>query len=198
MSRPKGKRGKVSTVESHPNYAEIELALANEISVNKIAEKYTLSRDSLYRYLRSMPPERKALLRYRRDPSPIDLDQLRQSESEMAVQRNVVMLSELYHAWRLAIGNEDFRNAASLAGQHYKYAELQAKLVGELIQGDRHIHLSVTDSPQYRQLVAIVMAWAADKPDLSADLARFLQKNDPDQFGPPMLDASGDGGSYVA
>ena len=177
----RGKGGRRSTVESHPAFAEIELALANDISTLKLAEKYGMSDDALWRHKKKMTPERKAMLRYQRTgESPLDLQRLKESEAELSVQRNIVMLTELYAAWRLAVDSEDWRSAASLANQHFKYAELQAKLVGELIQGDRHLHLNVTDSPQYRRLVALLMAWAGDKPDLLTELSEFFAENDPE------------------
>lgn len=172
------KFGPPSKIAKHVNCAEIELALANGVTLKRIAEKYSLSITGLSRYRQAMTPERFALLRYRRGDSPIDLQRLREGESESLLQRIVVMLAELFSAWRIAVDHQDFRAAASLAGQHHKYVELEAKLLGDLIQGDRHIHIEITNSPEYRRLVAIVMAWASDKPDLAAHLAAFLEEQE--------------------
>jgi hypothetical protein len=88
------------------------------------------------------------------------------------------MMSELWHLYRLAADTGDYQTAISATREYRRYNELQAKLVGELVTADRHLHLNVTDSPAFRRLVALVMAWAADKPDLSAKLAEFLEQQE--------------------
>ena len=88
------------------------------------------------------------------------------------------MMSELWQLYKLAADAGDYQTALGAAREYKKYNELQAKLVGELVTADRHLHLNVTDSPAFRRLVALVMAWAADKPDLSAKLAEFLEQQE--------------------
>ena len=139
--------GNRSTVATHPNLAEIELALANNISVPKIADKFNVGRYAVYRYKARMTPERLTLLRYRRGDSPIDLERLKQGEAESTVQRNVTMMAELWQLYRLAAEAGDHQVAIQAAREYRRYNELQAKLVGELVTADRHLHLNVTDSP---------------------------------------------------
>ena len=172
------RRNSTSTIARHPNLAEIELALANNISAKLIAEKFNVGQHALYRYRNQMTPERLTLLRYRRGDSPIDLERLKQGEAESTVQRNVTMMAELWALYRLAADAHDYQTALGAAREYKKYNELQAKLVGELVTADQHLHLNVTDSPAFRRLVALVMAWAADKPDLSAELAEFLEQQE--------------------
>jgi len=89
-------RKNTGTIVRHPNLAEIELGLANGISAKLLAEKFNLGQHALYRYRKRMTPERLTLLRYRRGDSPIDLERLKKGEAESTVQRNVVMMSELW------------------------------------------------------------------------------------------------------
>ncbi len=189
----RGKGGQPSLVEKHPNFCEIELSIANGIPDTSLAKKYGISHDSICRHRRKMTPERRAILRYRRGDSPLDLHQLKESEAEMAVQRNIVMMAELFAVWRLCVNAEDWRGAASISGQYFKFAELQCRIVGEIIQGDRHLHLNVTDSPTYRRLIALIMAWAGDKPDLLTQLAQFFQDNDPEPAALKQLEAKPNG-----
>ncbi len=170
--------GSRSTIAKHPNLAEIELALANGISARLIAEKFQVGPYALYRYKARMTPERLTLLRYRRGDSPIDLERLKQGEAESTVQRNVTMMAKLWQLYRLAADAGDHQVAIQAAREYRRYNELQAKLVGELVTADRHLHLNVTDSPAFRRMISLVMAWAADKPDLAAQLAAFLEEQE--------------------
>ena len=174
----KHKRGPCSTVVRHPNFAEIELAMANNVRVEVICERYGLSKDAVYRHKNRMTPERLTLLRYRTGDSPIDLERLKQGEAESVVQRNVLMLAELFQLYRLCVETGDFRTAVRAASEYRGFVECQAKIVGELVTGDRHLHLAITDSPQFKKLVALVMSWAANKPDLAAQLGAFLQEQE--------------------
>lgn len=175
MTKKKRRRGHISSVERHPNFVEIELAIANEIKLDAIAEKYGLSKTAVWRHKQRMTPERLTLLRYRRGDSPIDLERLKQGEAESVVARNVVMLAELTQLWRLCVDAKDYRTAVRVAGEIREYNELQAKFVGELVTGDQHLHVQFQESPLYRELMAIVMAWAAKHPDLAAELSMFIE-----------------------
>ncbi len=172
------RRGSRSKIAKHPNLAEIELALANDIQLKKIGEKYGLTPTALCRYRQSMTPERRVLLKYRRGESPIDLERLKQGEAESTVQRNVVMMSELWGLFKLAADAGDHPTAIRAAREYREYNELQARLVGELISADQHVHLTIAQSPEYRRLVSFLMAWASNKPDFLADLAAFREEKE--------------------
>lgn len=176
--RKKGQSGRKSQVVTHPQFATIELAVANDVSLKALAEQYGVSRDALSRFKRSMTPERKALLRYRVGESPIDLERLKRGEAELVTQRNVVMLAELQQLYRLCIIAKDFKTAVRVAGEYREYNELQARFVGELVTGDQHLHVQFQESPLYRELLALIMAWAAKHPDLAAELSGFVEAHE--------------------
>ena len=108
MSRIR-KPGRASNVTKHPNLPEIELALANGVRLETIGATYSLTPTQLCRYRQQrMTPERIAMLRYRRGDSPIDLERLKQGESEAIVQRNVTMMAELWHLYQVMVQNGDY------------------------------------------------------------------------------------------
>jgi len=51
------KRGRISTVGTHPKIAQILADLGKEVSIRKISQKYGLSIYALYRYLRDLPKD---------------------------------------------------------------------------------------------------------------------------------------------
>ncbi|MEM7312693.1 MAG: hypothetical protein AAF497_06035 [Planctomycetota bacterium] len=179
---PRKKPGPKSSVLDHPEFARIELALANNLSVPALAKKFDLSPDALYRFRKTMSAERLATLRFVPEEvrSPIDLEALKRSEGEALFQRISIMLRDIYGGWRAALATGDHRSAASMANVHHKYVETQARLLGELPDGGRHIHINVINSPEFRGFVSRVMAWASGHPDLAAELARFLEEVAPD------------------
>src|SRR5690606_874313 len=89
--------------------------------------------------------------------------------------RVVSKLADLEQLYRLTVKLGDFQSALRATAEYRKYVDLQARLVGELVQGDRHLHFQVADSPHYKRLVALVMSWVADKPDMAAELSAFLE-----------------------
>ena len=187
-----------SQITKHPNRAEIELALANGITQDRIAVRFGVSVDAVWRHKQKMTPERLVLLRYRKGDSPIDLEKLKQGEGEATVQRNVAMMAELWGLYQIAVDAGDLKTAVRTAREYRGYNELQAKLVGELVQGDRHLHLAVSDSPAFRRLVAVVMAWAADKPDLATQLSQILEETERHAQEAPLLEGHAVNGSSAA
>ena len=51
------KRGRTSTVGTHPKIAQILVDLGKEVSIRNISQKYGLSVHALYRYLRDLPKD---------------------------------------------------------------------------------------------------------------------------------------------
>jgi hypothetical protein len=99
---------------------------------------------------------------------------LKQGEAESTVQRNVVMMSELWGLFKTAVDTGDSNIALRASREYREYNELQARLVGELISADQHIHLTIVQSPEYRRLVSFIMAWASDKAEFLAGFSDFL------------------------
>ncbi len=114
---------------------------------------------------------------WRREQVLLDRMQETAEESRRAPSRRS-QEAELYGVWLIAVELQDFRAAASLAGQYHRFLETEAKLLGDLVQGDQHIHIEITNSPEYRRLVAFVMSWLSDKPEVAGQFAEFLEEQE--------------------
>src|ERR1019366_7401396 len=76
------KIGRQCTVCQHRERAGVDLALARGVSVRALASRYRLHRDALYRHQKNhLPPQLRASLIAGPDLS-IDLDKLRETESQ--------------------------------------------------------------------------------------------------------------------
>lgn len=170
-----GKRGRIPSILKHPQRHEIECAIANGINPRLIAEKYGLHLNTINSHARRMTPERKAVLCYSTDDSLIDLEAIKKNEARSVVTRCLAGMADLQQLYDLALKLEDFAMAIRAKREYRNYLELQAKLVGELIAGDRHLHVAVAESPAYRRLVALVMSWVENDPAKMADLSSFLE-----------------------
>lgn len=62
--KPRGKRGRTSTIDKHPQRIQIELAIANDLSCTKIGERFGVHRDAVWRPGQKMTPQRRAMLKY--------------------------------------------------------------------------------------------------------------------------------------
>lgn len=132
----------------HRERAAIDLALARGVSVRALARRYGLSRDSLYRHVNShLPPQLRASLIVGPDLD-IDLDKLRETESQSLLANLVNLRGRLFSSLDVAEECRDGTMLARIAGQLHNNLEITGKLLGSLSSG----HTSVTNvliQPQY-------------------------------------------------
>ena len=77
------KRGPACSVCSHRERAQIDMALARGVSAGALARRYKLGTDSLYRHARNhLPPQLRASLLAGPDLAGVDLDTLKETESQ--------------------------------------------------------------------------------------------------------------------
>jgi hypothetical protein len=81
------------TVCRHRERAAVDLALARGVSIAALATRYKLGPDSLYRHAKAhLPPQLRAALLAGPDIDGVDLDRLRETESQScAVCCNVLV-----------------------------------------------------------------------------------------------------------
>jgi hypothetical protein len=178
--KTRSRTGKVSQVVQHPALSSIELSIANSVSIPKLADRYNISKDALYRYARTIPAERLAMLRYPREgESPVDLENLRRTESELVLQRVTTKLSDMEMLFRLCIEDDDRRSAISAAREYREFLEIEARMLGELVTGDRHLHVHLTSSPEYLKLRARLVAALTPYPEALAAVMDALAHDGP-------------------
>src|SRR5258706_12048431 len=142
------KIGRQCTVCQHRELAGINLGLARGVSVRALATRYRLHRDALYRHAKNhLPPQLRASLIAGPDLD-IDLDKLRETESQSLLANLVNLRGRLFSSLDVAEEAGDGNMLARVAGQLHNNLEITGKLLGSLSSG----HSSVTNiliQPQY-------------------------------------------------
>jgi hypothetical protein len=142
------KHGRQCNCCRHRELAGINLALARGVSVRALARRYGLSIDSLFRHRTNhLPPQLRASLIAGPDLD-IDLDKLRETESQSLLSHLINLRGRLFSALDISEEFRDGNMLARVAGQLHNNLELTGKLLGDLSSG----HTSVTNvliEPQY-------------------------------------------------
>ncbi len=144
-------KGSQCTVCSHRERAGIDLALARGVSVRALTTRYKLHRDALYRHQKNhLPPQLRASLIAGPDLD-IDLDKLRETESQSLLANLVALRGRLFSALDVGEENGDANMVARVAGQLHHNLEITGKLLGDLSSGSTTIN-NVLVLPQYVSL----------------------------------------------
>jgi hypothetical protein len=162
------------TICAHREHAGIDLALARGVSVTAIARRYKLGTDSIYRHSRAhLPPQLRAALIAGPDIEGLDLDRLRENESQSLLSHLIALRNRLLAGLDVA---EEYRDGSMLtrvSAQLHQNLELTAKLVGDLGSGSTTIN-NVLVMPEYVEMrVALVQA-LAPFPDAKIAVAQVL------------------------
>jgi hypothetical protein len=155
------KKGIRCHVCAHRERSAIDLALARGVSVTALARRYKLGPDSIYRHKgKHLPATVRAKLLLGPDIE-IDLDRLKENESQSLLGKLVALRHRLFAALDTA---EEFNDAGMLtrvSSQLHTNLELTGKLLGDLGVGGT-TNINVLIQPQYIELrVALVQALAS-------------------------------------
>jgi hypothetical protein len=132
----------------HRELAGINLALARGVSVRALARRYRVSTDSLFRHRQNhMPPQLRASLVAGPDLD-IDLDKLRETESQSLLANLVALRGRLFSILDTAEEHGDGNMLSRIAGQLHNNLEITGKLLGDLSSGSTTI-TNVLIQPQY-------------------------------------------------
>jgi hypothetical protein len=169
--------GRRCLVCSHPERARIELALSRRVGYREIAKRYPeLNKDNLFRHKKNhLPPQVEAALRATGRPTDIDLDALRQSESEGLLQHLVAQRGRLNYLLDLAEEVKDVRGASSIHGRITDNLALTGRLLGEITAGSRTTVNQLVISPEYLTLRQQLIEALRPFPDARAAVARVLR-----------------------
>jgi hypothetical protein len=136
----------------HRELAGINLALARGVSVRALARRYQVTRDSLYRHQKNhLPPQLRASLIAGPDLS-IDLDKLRETESQSLLANLVNLRGRLFSSLDVAEECRDGNMLARVAGQLHNNLELTGKLLGDLHHGGSTTINNVLVLPAYVEM----------------------------------------------
>jgi hypothetical protein len=146
------KRPSKCTVCSHREHAAIDLGLARGVSVRALAKRYRLGSDSIYRHAKAhLPPQLRAALIAGPDIEGVDLDKLRETESQSLLANLIAIRRRLFAAFDLGEEYGDVSMVARVASQLHSNLELTGKLLGDLGTGSTTFN-SVLIMPQYVEM----------------------------------------------
>ena len=143
--------------------------------MNALAKRYQLGSDALGRHARNhLPPQLRARLIAGPDLA-IDLDRLRETESQSLLVHLVSLRHRLFATLDVAEELGDGRMLSTRSSQLHKNLEITGRLLGDLAVG----HSSVTNiliSPQYVELRHALVAALAAFPEARQAVAAVLYR----------------------
>jgi|RhiMetdeSRZDD1v2_1073273.scaffolds.fasta_scaffold1509411_1 hypothetical protein len=156
-----GKPGAKCTVCAHRERAAIDLGIARGVSSNALARRYSLGPDAILRHAKNhLPPQLRAQLIAGPDLA-IDLEHLRETESQSLLANLVALRHRLFAALDCAEEYQDAGMLTRVASALHANLELTARLLGDLGVGST-TNVNVLVLPAYVELrVALVQALSA-------------------------------------
>jgi hypothetical protein len=171
--RLKGNRCQVC---DHADRASIELGLANKVPIRVLGKRYGIHHDAVYRHGRNhMAPELHAKLMTRGRMDPVQLENLREIESEGLLHHLVATRARMYGHMDAAEQQNDYKAAATIGDKVVKTCETIAKLLGDIRTGTVNVHQSVLVLPEFHALRTSIMQALRAHPQARADVVKALQ-----------------------
>ena len=187
------KPGPKCSVCNHPEVRRIELLRAGGASLDSLAEKFDLSRDSINRHWHNhVTPEAKATYLAGADT----LDALRDkaaAESDSVLDYLKIVRTTLLSHMLACSEAGDSRGVALVAGTLVSALERLAKVTGQLssITSQTNINVALVNSPEFMQLGADLLRGLAPMPAARTVVAQILRAReagvDPVTLPPPRL-----------
>lgn len=165
------------TVCNHREHASIDLALARGVSVRALARRFRpLSVDALYRHsARHLPPQLRAKLIAGPDIEGVDLDRLREAESQSLLSHLIALRNRLFSSLDVAEECGDSAMVARVAGQLHRNLEVTGELLGDLATGSTTIN-NVVVMPEYVAMRVELIKALSPYPDARQAVARILHR----------------------
>lgn len=154
--------------------AAIDLALARGVAIRALSRRYKVSIDSLYRHAKNhLPPQLRAKLIAGPSIEGLDLDRLRDVESQSLLSHLVNLRNRLFASLDVAEECGDSAMVARVAAQLHSNFELVAKLLGDLATGSTNI-TNILVAPQYVQMRVELVRALAPYPEARLAVAKVL------------------------
>ena len=160
---------------THPERAQIDLALGRGISGPQISKRHKVPIFSLYRHRKAhLSWELQAKLRAIGKPSEIDLEELRHTESEGLLQRVTWQRAKLHQLLEECERIGDIGNATRVHGRLLENFNLTGRLLGELAVSNRITINSLVATPEYMQLRGALFDVLRPHPEIRREVVRVL------------------------
>lgn len=170
------KRGPECSTCAHREVAAINLAIARGVSIKAIAKRYDIGEASLYRHARRphcLPPQLRAKLIAGPSVEGIDLDRVKENESQSLLMHLIGIRNRLFAALDSAEEMGDGSMLSRVVGQIHHNLELTGKLLGDLGVGSTTIN-NVLVMPQYVSLRVELVKALAPYPEARQAVALVL------------------------
>jgi hypothetical protein len=132
-----------------------------------------MNKDPLFRHKANhLPPQLRAKLLAGPDLS-IDLDKLRETESQSLLANLVALRNRLFSSFDLAEEHGDTHMVARIAGQLHHNLEVTGRLLGDLAVGNTST-TNILIAPQYVELRVELVKALAPFPEARAEVAKVL------------------------
>jgi hypothetical protein len=170
------KRGPQCSVCSHRELAQINTALARGVAAPAIARRFKLGVDSVYRHSRShLPPQLRAALLAGPDLAGIDLDKLKENESQSLLGNLVALRHRLFAALDAAEEYADGNMLTRVSSQIHANLEMVARLLGDLGVGNT-TNVNVLVLPAYVELRVALVTALSPFPEAKHAVAQVLHQ----------------------
>lgn len=171
-----GLKGIRCTVCDHADRASIELGVANKVPARVLAKRYGVHHDAVWRHSKNhMDPSLHAQLMTRGRMTPVELENLRVTESEGVLQHLVAVRARMYSLMDIAEQQDDYKAAAAIGERIVKNLETTAKLLGDLKTGTVNVTNNLLVMPEFHALRTTILQALRGHPDARADVVRALQ-----------------------
>lgn len=175
MSRP-GSGERQCTVCRHRERAAIDLALSRGVSAYALAKRYRLGTDAIYRHAkRHLTAQLRASLLAGPSIKGLDLDKLKETESQSLLANLVALRHRLFATLDTAEGAGDGNMLARVAGHLHHNLELTGKLLGDLGVGSTTIN-NVLLVPAYVNMRVELVRALAPFPEARSAVAAVLHR----------------------
>lgn len=171
---------------AHRERAAIDLALARGVSVRALATRYNLTVHSLYRHSANHLPAqlRAKLLSAAPDLGSVDLDALRETESQSLLAHLVAIRGRLLGSLDVAEEHGDGGMLARIASQLHENLSLTGRLVGSLSTGSTTITNNVLlTAPAYITMRVELVRALKPYPEAAQAVASVLHTIEHDAAG---------------
>jgi hypothetical protein len=148
---------KPNAVDRHPDKEAIYRDIALGVPLRKIAGKYGLKLDSVFRAKKRLPEDlRRAVLNAAIAPSVAEAEAMRTTEERALVPTLQVQRVRMLLLQDLAVEKGNLGLAASISGHIIKNVEATARITGALAP-TKTVSVNITTSPEYLSFRLAVM-----------------------------------------
>jgi hypothetical protein len=196
---PSRKPSRPCTICTHPDRALIEAACVAGVSVTALADKHSVSRDSLYRHMRNHVTEEQRAS-YIADAPIRELAAKAAEQGSSLIDYYVLARAALYRNFQMANAHGDIAAANNTVRTLFECLRDMGKLNGEMLNAAPVTNITtnnyavITQSAAFTELQAMLVQRLAPFPEALAAVLAGLDELDAKAGNPP---ASGDAARLI-